>query len=98
MTDNIINLSEEREKRLSDENFMVDILEKSGLSATSLKFMKSTIQLLYDNGIDPRAPETAENMIFISMLFQAHLDNMNGTANCWYEIFDTMRSQVMDDE
>lgn len=98
MTDNIINLSEEREKRLSDEDFFVDILEKSGLNAASLKFMKSTIQLLFDNGIDPQAPETAENMIFISMLFQAHLDNMNGTANCWYNIFDMMRERVMDDE
>ena len=98
MTDKIINLSEEREKRMSEEDFIVDILEKSGLNATSLKFMKSTIELLYDNGIDPRAPETAENMIFISMLFQAHLDNMNGTANCWYKIFDNMRSEVMDDE
>ena len=97
MSDNIIDLNAYRTKN-SEPNIVDEILEKTGLEKPSLEFMQSTISVLYDCNIDPQAPETAENMIFLSMLFQAHIDNMNGKANNLYEIFDQMRERVNADE
>ena len=56
------------------------------------------IHLLQDYDIDPQVPETAENMIFLSMLFQAHIDNMNGKENDWINLFDDMRKMVQESE
>jgi len=97
MTNNVVNLNDYRLEK-SEPNIVDDILEKTGMEHPSLDFMESMIGVLYDYDIDPQAPETAENMIFLSMLFQAHLDNMNDKENNLYAIFDLMRENVHADE
>ena len=98
MTNNVIDLNEHRSKRNIPTDDFQDFFEKSGLSAASLSFMQSLIELLYEHGIDPQEPETAENMILLSMLFESHIDKMNGEDNVMYEIFNMMRVRCMTDE
>lgn len=98
MTDNVIDLQSHRLKKEENKDDFQEFFEKSGLSAASLSFMQSLIELLYENGIDPQEPETAENMILLSMLFESHIDKMNGENNSMYEIFNMMRVRCMTDE
>ena len=97
---NIINLNDERERRTTNGGSLFDILEQSSSSMDpiTLELIRDLIHLLQDYDIDPQLPETAENMIFLSMLFQAHIDNMNGKENGWINLFDDMRKMVQESE
>ena len=95
---NIVNLNIEREKRNAQNDSASDLVSAAGMCGASVAFMKNIILTLQDNNIDPSDPETAENMIFISMLFQSHIDNINGKENSLYEFFDMMREEVLIDE
>jgi hypothetical protein len=95
---NIINLNNEREKRTKNVDFFSNIVEQSSMDTITLELIRNIIGLLQDYDIDPQAPETAENMIFLSMLFQAHIDNMNGKENIWINLFDDMRKMVQESE
>ena len=91
---NIINLQEAREQRQPPSP--EEVLEKTGMDYISLEFMEELITILRSYNIDPQHPETAENMIFLSMLFQSHIDRINGKDNDFYEFFNDMRSHMND--
>ncbi len=95
---NIVNLNIEREKRNTRDDSTTDLIQTAGMCNASVELMKNIISSLRDNNINPSDPETAENMIFISMLFQSHIDNINEKENSLYKFFDMMREEVMADE
>lgn len=95
---NVINLNDAREKRTKNNDFFSSVIEQSSMEPITMELIRNIIGLLQDYDIDPQAPETAENMIFLSILFQAHIDNMNGKENVWINLFDDMRKMVQESE
>lgn len=57
------------------------------LDAITIDFMQSMIFVLAKHGHDPQEPEIAGDMITISTLFQAAMDNIGGRKNALYLLF-----------
>lgn len=95
---NIIDLNDEREKRITNNEFFSNLAEQSSMDPITVELIKNIIGLLQDYDIDPQLPETAENMIFLSILFQSHIDKINGKENHWSMFFDQMREWVNESE
>lgn len=91
MNENVINLAEKR-KQLEEMKSGEELVE--AMPNITRDFIYNTIKLLNDNGYDASELETADNMVLLSMLFQANVDRLDGKYNGIYDFFGDMNLMI----
>jgi hypothetical protein len=86
---NVVDFGKYRETKQSTPE---DSEEEAALDAITIDFMQGMIFVLAKHGYDPQEPAIAEDMITISTLFQAAMDNINSKQNALYLLFPVINA------
>jgi hypothetical protein len=88
---NIVSLDEYRSKKEDSTYRPQDEVE-------SLELMKSIITILLKYKYNAYDVQTAENMILLSMLFQAHINHLNDIDDDLFEVFSLISERLTNNE
>lgn len=89
---NVVNISDYRPKRETSSSNQFPGEEES------LELMRQIIIILLKYKHDAQNAETAENMILLSLLFQSHINYLNGFDDDMFDIFEIMKNRIKERE
>lgn len=88
---NVVNIDDYRAKKeISSSQFVGE--------EESIDLMKSLIGILLKYKYDAQDITTAENMILLSLLFQSHINHLNGFDDDMFDIFEIMKKRITENE
>lgn len=89
---NVVNIDDYRSKKETTSSAQLAGEEES------LELIRSIITILLKYNHDAQNIITAENMILLSLLFQSHINYLNGFDDEMFDIFEIMKNRIMERE